>query len=119
MSGDHDVDIGIILHDLKDLNLMTPEAPAIAIDEVSEEVDQLTLIITIFSFFFNVLADIFDELKHVNFIVEHRLVIVVHLLQEINAAHVALNVMDHLRNVPLHLGLDLVEVLYQRNDEEI
>jgi 23S rRNA C2498 (ribose-2'-O)-methylase RlmM len=65
----------------------------------------------------NVLTDLSDELEHCRLIVEHSLIVVVHLLQEINASHVFLNVMDHLGNVPLHQGFDLIEVFDHRDNK--
>jgi len=115
----HDVGIGIILHDLEDLYLVRLECPAVAVDEVPEEVEQLGLVVAVFGFVLDVLADFGDELEDGGLVVEHGLVVVVHFLEEVDGADVALDVVDHLGNVPLHQRLDLVEVLDQRHDEVV
>lgn len=115
----HDVGIGVVLHDLEDLYLVGLECPAVAVDEVPEEVEQFGLVVAVFRFVLDVFADLGDELEDGGLVVEHGLVVVVHLLEEVDAADVALDVVDHLGDVPLHQRLYLVEVLDQRHDEVV
>jgi hypothetical protein len=107
------------LHDLQDLDLVRPQASAVAVDEIPEEIQQLTLVVAVFRLLFDIFAYFFDKLEDLQLIVEHSFVVIVHFLQKVNAAHIALNMVDHLGNVPLHLSFDLVEVFNQRHNEKI
>ena len=98
---------------------MTSQTPSVAVYQIPEEIQQLALVITILRFLFNVLADVLDQIKDLDLVVKHGFVVIVHLLQEVNATHVPLYVVDHLGNVPLHLSLDLVEVLDKGNYEVV
>ena len=91
----------------------------IAVYQIPEEIQQFGLVVAVFRLAFNVLTDLINEFKHCRLIVEHGLVVIVHLLQEVNAAHVLADVVDQLRNVPLHQRLDLVEVLDKGDDEVV
>lgn len=119
LGGDHDIVVAVVLHDFEDLYLMRPQAPSVAVNQVSKEIKQLALIVAILWFFLYVLAYFLDQVKHLDLIVEHSLVIIVHLLQKIDTADISLNVMDHFGNVPLHLSLYLVEVFNQGDDEKV
>lgn len=115
----HDVGIRVVLHDLQDLYLMGLERPPITVDEVPEEIQQFGLVVTIIGLVLDVLADFSNELEDCTFVIEHGLVIIVHFFQEIDAADVPLDVMDHAWDVPLHKGFNLVEVFNQRDDEVV
>lgn len=113
----HDLRIRVILHDLKYLNLMRLQGPAIAIYQIPEEIQQFRLVVTVLWLTLNILTNFSDEFKHCRLIIQHSLVIVIHLLEEIYAAYVLADMMDEPWDMPLHERLDLVEVLNQRNDE--
>lgn len=115
----HDLRIRVILHDLEYLNLMRLQGPAIAIYQIPEEIQQFRLVVTVLRLALNILTYFSDEFKHCRLIIQHSLVIVIHLLEEIYAAYVLADMMYQPRDMPLHEGLDLVEVLNQRNDEVV
>jgi hypothetical protein len=116
---DHDVGVGIVLHDLEDLYLVGPEGSAVAVDEIPEEIKQFGFVVAIFGFVLDVFADLGDELEDGGLVVEHGLVVIVHLFEEVDAADVALDVVDHFGNVPLQERLDLVEVFNEGDDEVV
>jgi hypothetical protein len=116
---DHDVGVGIILHDLEDLYLVGHEGSAVAVYEIPEEIDKFGLVVAVFGFVLDVFADFGDELEDGGLVVEHGLVVIVHLFEEVDAADVALDVVDHFGNVPLQERLDLVEVFNEGDDEVV
>ena len=59
----HNIDIGIILHDLEDLYLMRFECTAITIYEVSKEIEQFRFIIALVIFILYIFTDFLDELE--------------------------------------------------------
>ena len=75
----HDVGIAIILHDFENLDLMCFEASSVAIDEETEKVKQFALVVAFLRLFFNIFADLLDELKDSHLVVKNCLVIIVHL----------------------------------------
>lgn len=98
----HDLRIRVILHNLEDLNLMRLQSPAIAIYQIPKEIQQFRLIVTILWLALNILTNFSDEFKHCRLIVKHGLVVVIHLLEEIDAADVFADVVDQPWDVPLH-----------------
>lgn len=108
--------VTVVLHDLKYLNLVSAQASSIAVDEIPEEIHEFALIVALFRLILDVLANDLDELEYRDLLIEHGLVVVVHFLQEVDAADVLLDVVDHLWNVPHHPALYLVEVLNQSHD---
>lgn len=60
----HDLRIRIILHDLEYLYLMRLERPAIAVNKIPKEIQQLRLVVALLRLTLDVLADLSDELKH-------------------------------------------------------
>lgn len=99
---DHDVSIAVVLHDFEDLDLVVFEAAAVAVDEVSIEVEEFGFVETVLLLCFDVFADLFDEVEDGAFVVEHGFVVVVHFLEEVDAADVLLDVMDEFGDVALH-----------------
>lgn len=114
---DHDVVVAVVLHDFEDLYLMCFEASAVAVNEVTEEVKQLTFVVAVIRLFFNVLTDLLDQLKHYHLVVKHCFVVIVHLFQEVDASYILTDMVNHLRNMPLHYCLYLVEIFNQSHDE--
>lgn len=98
----HDLRIGVILHDLEYLNLMRLQGAAIAIYQIPEEIQQFRLVVTILWLTLNILTNFSDEFKHCRFIIQHSLVVVIHLLEEIYAAYVLADMMYQPRDMPLH-----------------
>lgn len=96
---------------------MRLECTSIAVNEVPEEIQQFGFVVAIIRLLLDILTDFRDELEDCTFVVEHGLVVIVHFLQEINAANVSLYMMNHAWNVPLHQRFYLVEVFNQRDDE--
>jgi hypothetical protein len=81
------------LHNFEDLNLNEFKTAPIAVNKVSEKVQQLRLVIRRIALLFNGIAHELDELKDLGLIVEHVLVIVVHLFEEINTSDILFNVL--------------------------
>lgn len=75
----HDVTVAVILHDFENLDLMLSEASSIAVDEITEKVKQLALVIAIFRLFFDILTDLLNQLVDYYLVVKHSLVVIVHL----------------------------------------
>jgi hypothetical protein len=113
----HNVVVAVILHDFEYLDLMCFETPTVAVDEITEEVKQLALVVAVVRLFLNILTNLFNQLKHCHLIIKHCLVIIVHLLQEVNTSHIPSYVMNQHRNMPLHYCLYLIEVLNQSHYE--
>ena len=111
--------ITIILHNFKDLDLISSKTASIAIDQIPEEINQLAFIVILIRLVFNILAYHLNQIEDSNLIVKHCLVVIVHLLKEINATYVMLDVVDHFGNKYLDLRFYLVEVLDQSYDEII
>lgn len=80
--------VGIILHDLEDKDLIILEGLSVAVDEESEKVKEFRLIEASFWLRIDRVADLFDELANVDLVKKESLVIVVHFLQKIDAAHI-------------------------------
>jgi hypothetical protein len=99
--------------------LIELEGLSIAIDEESEEVEQFRFIETIVRLILNSATDLLDELEKVGFIEQHSLVVVIHLLEEVDAANVLLEVVADHRNVRNKTGLDVLEVPDETHQELI
>jgi hypothetical protein len=105
------------LHDFEDLNLDEFETAAIAVNKVPEKVQQLRLVIRRIAFLFDGIAHELDEFKDLGLIVEHVLVIVVHLFEEIDTADILFNMLQHFGYFLNHDNLDFVEVLNQGHNK--
>lgn len=116
---EHDGLVTVILHDLEDLYLVALETPAVAVNQVTEEIHQLRLEVALIVLDLYIPANLLDEVEHDSLVIQHSLVVIIHLLKKINGPNILLYVMDHLRNVPLHYRFYLVEVLYQTHDEVV
>jgi hypothetical protein len=98
---DHYVAVAIILHNLKNLYLVGFEAAAVEVNEVAEKVKQLAFIVAFFWLFFYVFANLLDQVKDLQLVVEHSLIVVIHFLEEVDAPYVFADVLHHFRNVAL------------------
>jgi hypothetical protein len=89
----------------------------IAVNKVPEKVQQLRLVIRRIALLFNGIAHELDEFKYLGLIVQHVLVIVVHLFEEINTSDILFDVLQHFGYFLNHDNLDLVEILNQGHNE--
>ena len=64
-------------------------------------------------------ANLLDKFEQIGFVEQHCLVVVVHLLQEIDAPHIFLQMVANHRNVRNETGLYVLEVPYQTHQEFI
>ena len=78
------------------MNLIISKSTAITIDQVPEEIQQFRFVVTgEFVLVFYYLAHSFDKFQDLGLIVQHILIVVVHLLKEIDAADVFVDVVHH------------------------
>lgn len=105
------------MHDFEDLDLDEFEAAAIAVDEVSEEIQQLRLIIRRLILLLNRITHELNQLKHLRLIIQHVLIIIIHLFEKIHTPHISLNMLYEFGNLVDHDDFDLVEVLDESDDE--
>jgi hypothetical protein len=114
---ERDVLVGVILHDLEDEDLVVLEGLSIAVDQESEEVEQFRLVETAFGFTVDRVADFLDQFAHIDLVEEKGFVVVVHLLQEIDAAHVFADMVLDRGKVANQSRLDVLVVPDQTHQE--
>lgn len=105
------------MHDFEDLYLMWLKASTIAIYEETEKVQKLAFVVAIIWLFLYVLANLFDKLKDFHLVIKHCFIVIVHLLEKIDAANVLTDMLEHFWDVRLHQYLDLVEVFNECHNE--
>lgn len=110
-----DLLIWIILHNLQYLNLIELKRLTVAVNQKTEEIKQLAFVETALRLAFNSAANLLYKLEQAGLIEQHSLVVVVHLLEEVNAAHVASQVVADRRNVRDQAWLYVLEVPDETN----
>jgi hypothetical protein len=91
----HDVIIAVILHNLQNLYLMSLETSAIAINEVAEEVKKFTFVVAFFWLLLYVLTNLLNQVKNFQLVIKHGFVVIIHFLEEIDAANVFTDMLHH------------------------
>ena len=76
----HDIDIGVILHNLQYLYLMILQSPTITVNKIPKEIQQFRFIVALITLALNIDADVLNQLKNYRLVIEHSLIIVIHLL---------------------------------------
>lgn len=112
------VGVVVILHDLEDENLVVAQALVVQIDEVPEEVQQFGLVQDV-GLLVDLVANCADQHLYLCLIVQHILVVVIHLLQQINATDVFIKVPHHDGQVWNDFGFHLLVVFNQSHDHLI
>ena len=105
--------VRVVLHDLKDINLVEFERFVVAIYQKPEKVQQFGLVERVVGLGINNTANLFDKLHNGCLIEQHCLVVVVHFFEEIDATHVLFQVRKDQRDIFYQRGFNSLVVPYQ------
>ena len=105
--------VRVVLHDLKDIDLVEFERLVVAINQKSEKVQQFGLVERVGGFGINNTTNLFDKLHNGCLIEQHCLVVVIHFFEEIDATHILFEVRKDQGDIFYQRGFNSLVVPYQ------